>query len=151
MTAATRSPGSSDWRALAGLGEQLASTTSLADQRDRIIHTTRRLAAGEVDVWLHENLFRLPDWDDERLFPPEPELDGMREAFHSGKSVIKAANPEGSSNGTCAALPLVDQGFTLGVLQVSHKDKGTFPPEEIELLEGLADIIAIGLFSFEPA
>jgi len=108
---------------------------------------TRRLVTGEVDVWLHESLFRLPDWDDERLFPPEPELDGMREAFHTGKSVIKTTNPKGSTNGICAALPLVDQGFTLGVLQVSRKDEDAFPQEEIELLEGLADIIAVGLFA----
>jgi GAF domain-containing protein len=147
VTAATRSPGSSDWRALAGLGEQLASTTSLADQRNRIIHMTRRLVAGDVDVWLHENLFRLPDWDDERLFPPEPELDGMREAFHSGKPVIKTSDSAGPANESCAALPLVDQGFTLGVLRVSHKDRDNFPQEEIELLAGLADIIAIGLFA----
>lgn len=147
MTAATRSPGSSDWRALAGLGEQLASTTSLADQRDRIIHMTRRLVTGEVDVWLHENLFRLPDWDEEHLFPPEPELAGMREAFHSGKPVIKTSNAEDASNETFAAIPLVDQGFTLGVLQVNHKDKKNFPQEEVELLAGLADIIAVGLFA----
>lgn len=147
MTSAARSPESSDWRALAGLGEQLASTTSLADQRDRIIHMTRRLVAGEVDVWLHENLFRLPDWDDERLFPHEPEPVGMREAFHSGKPIIKSTDANEASSGTWAALPLVDQGFTLGVLQVNHKDKDIFPPEEIELLEGLADIIAVGLFA----
>ena len=88
MTAATRSPEPSDWRALAGLGEQLVSTTSLADQRERIINMTRNLVTGEVDVWLHENLFRLPDWDDAPLFPPEPELDGMREAFYSGNPVV---------------------------------------------------------------
>jgi len=147
VTAATRSPGSSDWRALAGLGEQLASTTSLADQRDRIIHMTRRLVAGEVDVWLHESLFRLPDWDDERLFPSEPESHGMREAFHSGEVVVKTPDAEGSSNGACAAIPLVDQGFTLGVLQVNHQDRDNIPQEEIELLAGLADIIAVGLFA----
>jgi sigma-B regulation protein RsbU (phosphoserine phosphatase) len=147
VTAATRSPESSDWRALAGLGEQLASTTSLADQRDRIINMTRRLVAGEVDVWLHENLFRLPDWDEENLFPPEPELDGMREAFRSGKPVIKSTSVNEGENDTCAAFPLEDQGLTLGVLQVSHKDKDTFLQEELDLLEGLADVISVGLFA----
>ena len=147
MNAAARSPESSDWRALAGLGEQLASTTSLSAQRDRIINMTRRLVTGEVDVWLHENLFRLPDWDEEVLFPPEPELDGMREAFHSGKPVIKKSSTEETSYRTCAAFPLADQGFTLGVLQVSHNDKDEFLQDELELLAGLADVISVGLFA----
>jgi len=72
VTNSTRSSESSDWRVLADFGEQLGSTTSLADQRDRIINMTRRLVSGEVDVWLHEKLFRLPNWDEEALFPPEP-------------------------------------------------------------------------------
>ncbi len=94
MSAATRSPGSSDWRAFATLGEQLVSTTSLGAQRDRIIKMTRRLVAGKVDVWLHESLFRLPDRDEELLFPPEPELEEMREAFQSGKRVIRTYSQE---------------------------------------------------------
>ena len=61
MSAASRSPHSSDWRDLASLGEQIVSAPSLAAQRDRIIAMTSRLVQGNVDVWLHENLFRLPD------------------------------------------------------------------------------------------
>ena len=147
MNAATGSPESSDWRTLAGLGEQLASTTSLAAQRDRILNMTRRLVAGEVNVWLHENIFRLPDWDEEPLFPPEPELDRMREAFHSGKPVIHNSSKDSTTNGTCAAFPLEDQGFTMGVLQVSYREIDTFPQEEIELLAGLSDVISVGLFA----
>ena len=147
MNTATRSSESSDWRTLAGLGEQLVSSTSLADQRDQIINMTRRLVTGEVDVWLHESLFRLPDQDELPLFPPEPELDGMREAFKSGKPVIHTSSGAKITNGTCAAFPLEDQGFSLGVLQVSHKDKDTFPQEEIDLLDGLASVISVGLFA----
>jgi len=146
VSASTRSPGSADWRALAGLGEQLVSTTSLAAQRDRIINMTRRLVAGDVDVWLHESLFRLPDWDEPVIFPPEPELEGMREAFYSGKSIIDAAIDDTSKGGS-AAIPLEDQGFTLGVLHVSRKDNGNFPKEDMDLLEGLANVISVGLFA----
>ena len=63
MSAATRSPVSSDWRDLASLGEQIASTTSFVAQRDRIIAMTSRLLEGHADVWLHESLFRLPNLD----------------------------------------------------------------------------------------
>ena len=147
MNAATRSPEPSDWRALAGLGEQLVNTTSLTDQRDRIINMTRRLVAGEVNVWLHENLFRLPDWNEAPLFPPEPELEWMREAFNSGKPVVWIRPIGRKSSETCAAIPLEDQGLTLGVLQVSRRDGSEFPEEELDVLTGLASVISVSLFA----
>ena len=147
MNAAARSPESSDWRALAGLGEQLVSTTSLVDQRNRIIDMTRRLVAGEVDVWLHESLFRLPDRNEPPLFPPEPELEGMREAFHSGKPIVRKSSTSQDVSGTCAAIPLEDQGLTLGVLQVSRLDSSEFPAEELDVLTGLASVISVSLFA----
>jgi hypothetical protein len=87
MTAATRlgQPEVWDWRQLADLGEQLVNTASLAAQRAHIISTARRLIKGKVDVWLNENLFRLPDWDTKRLFPAQPPLDGMRRAVKTGR------------------------------------------------------------------
>jgi sigma-B regulation protein RsbU (phosphoserine phosphatase) len=147
VNADARSPESSDWRALAGLGEQLVSTTSLVDQRNRIIDMTRRLVAGEVDVWLHESLFRLPDWNEPSLFPPEPELEGMREAFHSGKPIVRNNSTSRNSSGICAAIPLEDQGLTLGILQVSRPGSSKFPAEELDILTGLASVISVSLFA----
>jgi len=147
VSSATRSPESSDWRALAGLGEQLVSTTSLAAQRDRIINMTRRLVAGKVDLWLHESLFRLPDHDEELLFPPAPQKDGMLEAFHSGKPVIRTSSPKDTTKGICAAFPFEEQGFILGVLQVGREDSEVFPQEDLDLLESLANIISVGLYA----
>ena len=50
-----------DRRAIASLGEQLADTDSLIAQRDRIISMTGRVLRGKIDVWLNEDLFRLPN------------------------------------------------------------------------------------------
>lgn len=138
-------PESSDWRTLAGLGEQLVSATSLSAQCDRIITTTRHLVAGKVDVWLHERLFRLPDSNERIIFTPEPELEGMRTAFRTGASVVR--HGVDGERGSCAAFPLADQGVILGVLQVQYPDKDTFPQEEVDLLEGLSNIISVGLFA----
>ena len=82
MSAAPRAahPETWDWRTLASLGEQLVSTGSLSAQRDRILSVMRQLVSGEADVWLHETLFRLPDWDETRLFPHQPPHEGMRRA-----------------------------------------------------------------------
>ena len=66
-----------DWRQLASLGEQLRNEDSLGAQRDRIVAMTSRLIKGNVDVWLNENVFRLPDWEDSYVFPPQPPKCGM--------------------------------------------------------------------------
>src|SRR5215510_6772784 len=89
MSAATRSPVSSDWRDLASLGEQIASTTSFVAQRDRIIAMTSRLLEGHADVWLHENLFRLPNLNEPSLFPAQPLSAGMQRALKTGRLCTK--------------------------------------------------------------
>ncbi len=149
MTAATRveHPEAWDWRQLADLGEQLVNTTSLLAQRERVISTAKRLIKGKVDLWLHENFFRLPDWDAERLFPAQPPLDGMRRAIKNGRSYIQNRNVKTASRGTFAAIPLEDQGFILGVLQVTRPKGPGFSPAELDLLTGLARIVAVGLYA----
>ena len=147
MASATRSPESKDWRQLASLGEQLVSEGSLSAQHDRIVSMAGRLIGGSVDVWLHENVFRLPDWDEKRLFPQQPPLDGMRLAVKNRRPCKKSADKKNASRGTFAAVPLEDQGFLLGALQVTRPNGPDFRPEELELLESLARIVAVGLFA----
>lgn len=147
MKTADRFPKASRWRALASLGGQLLTARSLAAQCERIINTTRRLVVGNIDVWLDESMFRLPGGEDEPFFPSEPEPEAMREAFRTGKPVIKTEADANSGSWARAAFPLQDQGVGLGVLQISREGKGDFSQEELDLLEGLADIVSNGLFA----
>jgi GAF domain-containing protein len=149
MTSATRAERreSWDWRELASLGEQLLSEQSLRAQHERIVAMTSRLIEGDVDVWLHEDVFRLPDWDSKRLFPSQPPTDGMRLAIRNHRSYSKKADRKNASRGTFIAVPLEDQGFVLGAIQVTRPKGPGFRPEEIDLLEGLARIVAMGLFA----
>ncbi|NOH04140.1 MAG: GAF domain-containing protein [Chloroflexi bacterium] len=150
MAAASRT--SWDWLQLASLGEQLRSEESLSAQRDRIISMTSRLIAGSVDVWLHENIFRLPDWEDGRIFPPHPTLDGMKQAVKTGKLV--ASNSRTKTNAsrlTFAALPLEDRGITLGALQVTRPRGPKFSADELNLLQGLAQVVSVSLFASHRA
>jgi phosphoserine phosphatase RsbU/P len=149
MTAATRveRPEAWDWSQLADLGEQLVNITSLAAQRERIISTARRLIKGKVDVWLNENLFRLPDWRAKRLFPAQPPLDGMRRAVKGGHLFIHDKNGKTATRGTLVAVPLEDQGFIFGALQVTRPNGPGFSPEELNLLTGLVRIVAVGLYA----
>lgn len=149
MNAATRAkrPESWDWRTLASLGEQLVSASSLTAQRDRIISVTSQLIEGQVDVWLHESLFRLPDWDEERLFPPQPPLDGMRRAIQGMRLYTHNGTKKTASTGTFASVPLEDQGLVLGALQVTRPEGPKFSKEELALLDGLARIVSVGLYA----
>jgi serine phosphatase RsbU (regulator of sigma subunit)/putative methionine-R-sulfoxide reductase with GAF domain len=147
MTAAARSPLSSDWRGLASLGEQIAGTTSLAAQRDRIIAMTSQLVEGDVDVWLHENLFRLPNMDDAPIFPEKPLSQGMQRALKSGgiNTKRRRRTRNGTSRRTWAAVPLEDQEMVLGALQVTRSKGPDFKREELDLLQGLASVVAVSL------
>ncbi len=147
MTAASRSPHSSDWRDLANLGEQILSAPSLAMQRDRIIAMTSRLVEGDVDVWLHENLFRLPNMEEESLFPAQPLAQGMRRSLKSGglRTNKKSESKNGASRAAWAAIPLGDQGMILGALQVTRPKGPEFRRDELNLLEGLAGVVAVSL------
>lgn len=138
---------SRDWRQLASLGEQLVSANSLDAQRDRIISVTERLINGKIDVWLNEALFRLPDWDEKRLFPAQPALDGMRRAVQRKKLTVHKTAKKSASLRTFAALPLEDHGFILGALQVTRPRGPNFTKEEQTLLEGLARIVSVGLYA----
>jgi sigma-B regulation protein RsbU (phosphoserine phosphatase) len=140
-----RFPETLDWREIAGLGEQLVSTNSLVVQRDRILSMTSRLISGKVDVWLHENLFRLPDWQAERLFPLQPALDGMRYAIQKHKTYLRNANKK--TRKTIVSVAIEDQGFILGALQVARSRGPNFSKAEIDLVETLASIIAVGLYA----
>ena len=152
MGAAIRS--SKDWLQLASLGEQLRSEDSLSAQRDRIAAMANRLIEGKVDVWLHENIFRLPDWKDGQVFPPQPTLDGMKQAIKAGKLVNNKKKDKGkktASHSTFAAIPLEDQGITLGALQVSRAKGPEFSKDELNLLQGLGQIISVNLFASHRA
>ena len=147
MPKAARYPDLLDWREIASLGEQLVGTSSLLAQRDRIISMTGRLIPGKVDVWLHENLFRLPDWNAERLFPSQPALEGMRHAVKRHKRYLQNANIKARTKKNAVAVSIEDQGFVLGALQVTRSHGPNFSKEEIELLESLASIVSVGLYA----
>src|SRR5581483_11918820 len=50
-----------------------------------------------------------------------------------------------------AAIPIEDQGFLMGVLQVSRGKGVNFEKEELELLTSIASIVAVGLYASHRA
>jgi len=152
MSPATRSPDSWDWLEFAALGEQLRNENSLQAQHNRIISMTDRLLNGKVDVWLHEKIFRLPDWDDEPVFPSQPALDGMKQAQKAGKLVtLNGKTKTSGSKQTFAALPLENQGITFGILQITRPQGPEFSDDELNLLQGLGQMISVSLLTSHRA
>ncbi|MFN3491527.1 MAG: GAF domain-containing protein, partial [Anaerolineales bacterium] len=137
-----------DWLQLASLGERLRSHHSLAAHRDQIIAMTSQLIHGKVEVWLQEKIFRLPDWNEKNIFPPQPLIAGMKLAIKAGKLSTKNNKTKNSaSNLIYACVPLADQGVSLGALQVTRTKGQAFSSEELNLLQGLAQIISVNLIA----
>lgn len=157
--ATSRSPLSADWRNIASLGEQIANATSLAEQRDHIIAMTSRLVQGDVEVWLDEKIFRLPSLEEGDIFPEEPELPGMQRALKAGQvttrqqrgknTAPRAALRHGAAvqRAAWAAVPLIEQGMTLGAVQVTRPKGPEFKQRELEMLERLAGAVAVSLLA----
>jgi len=149
----TKQPESWDWNQLASLGEQLRNEDSLGAQRDRIVAMTSRLIEGTVDVWLNENFFRLPDWEEGHVFPAQPLKGGMRLAIKAGKITTQKIKrkTKTASRVTFASVPLEDHGITLGALQITRSKGPVFSSEELNLLQGIEQIVAMSLFASHRA
>lgn len=148
MKADPRSPLSSDWREVASLGEKIVSAHSLVAQRDHIVGVTSHLLKGQAELWLQENLFHLPNLSEEVIFPERPQSDGMLRAIKAGDVRTKQhRTKESASRGTWAAVPLEDQGMKLGAIQVTRPKGPAFTPAELDLLTGLAGIVAVSLIA----
>ena len=137
----------SDWRAIANLGEQLVSASSLQAQRDRIVSLTVQMIRGNVDVWLQEDLFRLPGHGAARLFPRRPRSEAMLRAFDQRKTQTRKPGRGTTSRKSVAAIPIMDQGLMLGVLQVTRPAGPAFEPGELGMLESIAGVGAVGLYA----
>jgi len=155
MTTAPRSesPEAWDWRQLASLAEQLRNEDSLSAQHDRIVSMTSGLIEGKVDVWLNETFFRLPDWEDGHIFPPQPALDGMKLAIKADKLFVQTGKgkKDSASHLTFASIPLTEHGITLGAIQTTRPKGPAFSTEELNLLQGIGQIVAISLFASHRA
>ncbi|MFH1523332.1 MAG: GAF domain-containing protein [Chloroflexota bacterium] len=128
----------STWRQIVLLGEGLMRMGSLVARRNLIVGATSRLLAGQADLWLDENVFRLPGSNQAPLFSPEPPTEAMLQAFKLGTPYI----PKKAK--TILAFPLKDGGVVMGALQVTRA-ASPFRKKEIEILEGLAGHVSLAL------
>ncbi|MFZ5882163.1 MAG: GAF domain-containing protein [Chloroflexota bacterium] len=147
MSPVSRSPQPLDWGGLAALGEQIIGSTSLAAQHAQIHAVAAKLIKGEVTVWLHENLLRLPDTSNQADFTQPRPSKLMERALRTGKLLLKqpAATTKGGSRAASAVIPLQEQGIPLGAIQIHRPHGPAFKKGELDLLEGIAGVVSMGL------
>ncbi len=133
----------SGWRDLFGMGELILSATTFAEQRDILLETASRVfPEAQVDLWLDQSIFRLPDWVEE-IFPPEPPLDALREAIAQGELVRRL-----EQNQPQVAIPLRHAETGFGALALSQPAGHDFRPRDLEILEGLASSASVALIAW---
>jgi len=132
-------PGYSD---LLNLGGKMLAASTFAAQRDLIIETASNLVDGEVNLWLNEAAFRLPDWV-ESLFPINPPSPFMDLAHQTGKTVRKQVELSFS-----VAVPLCHEEIAQGVIEVRRSNGEKFKRRELDYLEGLAQTASIALIAW---
>jgi serine phosphatase RsbU (regulator of sigma subunit)/putative methionine-R-sulfoxide reductase with GAF domain/anti-sigma regulatory factor (Ser/Thr protein kinase) len=131
-------PEDATWPQIILLGETLMQKESLETRSELIVETVTRLLNSQVELWLDENLFRLPGPNQMPLFPAQPPDGPMEVTYKTGITY--------SSKGqrTLLAFPLRNGGVVMGVLQVKRSAR-PFRKKEIEILEGLAGHISLAL------
>jgi serine phosphatase RsbU (regulator of sigma subunit)/putative methionine-R-sulfoxide reductase with GAF domain len=74
-------------------------------------------------------------------------MEEMRRAIKARRTYTRNGSRKGGTSGFTAAVPLEDQGFILGALQVTRPQGPKFSLEELALLEGMAQTVAVGLYA----
>ena len=142
-----KSASSSGWREFARLGEQLTGAASLSEQRDQIVAVVARLFKSDVDLWLDEKMFRLPDSREETVFSSYPDSQGIARALKSRGILTNRQNGKRKGNGreSWASVPLRNRENTLGAIQVRRPQGPDFVKEELDLLAGIAGVVGLSL------
>lgn len=133
----------SGWRKLFGLGERILAATTFAQQRDTLLEVAGDIFQNtEVELWLDDELFRLPDWV-EKPFPARPELKAMQKALKGHQAIHDEEDGQ-----PIFAIPLRHEESSLGVIALRRANGRVFRKREIDLLEGLSRAASVALIAW---
>jgi phosphoserine phosphatase RsbU/P len=133
----------SGWRKLFGLGERILAATTFAQQRDILLEVAGDIFPNtEVELWLDDELFRLPDWV-EKPFPARPERKDLQKALKGDEAIQDEENGQAT-----LAIPLRHEESSLGVIALRRAQGRGFRKREIDLLEGLCRAASVALIAW---
>ena len=140
--AATSPHGFPDWKLFLELGEALLACDTTVDQSDRIRQFISDHLQAESKIWFARPAYPLPGELDLLLLPDAKAPALVRKAFTDQS--VHVSTPRTGRN--ChIALPLIAQGYLLGVLLAEHAANDPFSSDEIAILQGVVDHSAVAL------
>ncbi len=130
------------WRNFLHLGEELLQLTNVEAQAEAICQHIQKDNIYQGDIWLSENISRIPGLHNLSTFSSSPQSLLMQRALETRKicNIGKSGNPKiyaHSETVYTIAYPLVVQNSILGVIQVIRTDSQPLSEDEIEYFEGM--------------
>ncbi|HBG74122.1 MAG: hypothetical protein A2X25_08000 [Chloroflexi bacterium GWB2_49_20] len=132
-------PKKSSWNQVVVLGSQLLEMNNLAAQRDMIISALQGLFGGQNEVWVNENLLRLPGRQYQPINTSDIPTAEMDQAKSTGELVQTSIQEHR------LAIPIISKDTVLGVMQISRPSETPFNEDEIEIFRGMAAHIALAI------
>jgi sigma-B regulation protein RsbU (phosphoserine phosphatase) len=131
------------WRNFLYLGEEILQLTNVEAQAEAICRHIQKDNIYQGDIWLSENISRIPGLHNLSMFSSTPQSLLMQRALETRKicNIGKSGNPKiyaHSETVYTIAYPLVVQNSVLGVIQVIRTDSRPMTEDEIEYFEGLS-------------
>ncbi|MEI6289665.1 MAG: GAF domain-containing protein [Chloroflexota bacterium] len=126
------------------LGGKILSAATLFDQKDLILSYASTSIQGEITLWLNEAEFRLPDaigYKNSGQICTELQ----KKALIDGKTLRRTVNGVNK-----LIVPIFHEDEDIGVIEVSNNGR-KISTKERKLIEGLAQIISVGLFAWKKA
>lgn len=141
--ASVSQPTPQPWRQILTLGERLVEQTTLAGQRDLIVHTSEELLHCQAQLWLAS----LPEMELSPTPLMQQALDQQRICCQGGifPPAHKSSKRRKDNSLQMVAIPILTQDTPLGALQVQRPAGQPFSEEELALLDGLALQSALAL------
>jgi sigma-B regulation protein RsbU (phosphoserine phosphatase) len=125
------------WQQWLTLATQLLSASSVAEAQAVITAAVQNLVGGEARLWIADPFGPTLDVAGGDVTPGQPPTELMREAVATGRS--QAARPP------AIALPLRTDKAAVGVLELKRSGGPAFDPDDLSLLEAIADQAAAAI------
>ena len=131
-----------DWKLFLELGAELLSRETTADQSALIRQFIADHLQADSTIWFAQPAYPLPGESIQQLLPDPKAPALVRSAFSDHSPHTRYRKAENKSH---IALPLITQGYLLGVLLVERLGPTPFSTDEKAILRGVGDHAAVAL------
>jgi GAF domain-containing protein len=127
------------WSGLLALGEQLLEEPSILHQHDLIIQQMGTLLQAQVELYLSEEIYRLPGKEPHPIYTNQKPTRLIQSALKTRQVQTTPKREPGPVN---LAVPLQAQGTLLGAIQTRRPNYHSFSPADLQFIETAANYLA---------